>query len=256
MSLEQNMSLWARLCTTDPSYTQPVKRGGFSFTAIDAMYQVRRMTETFGSIGRGWGYTIDERWRDDYADGTSVANAMVTVWYGPSADNHSLAGPHCGCCELRVLRKGKDGREGYWQTDPEAWKKAITNALTKCFSLIGLCADVFEGMFDDSRYVDELRRAAKQGRVDLVPEAPAPAPAPAQDTAPPARANNTQSHRRLVGAISEVLKSGMNVRMLASRMNDKAGCVVMDAEGALQREALSDDVVGRLRANWKVIAGP
>ncbi len=42
--------------------------------------------------------------------------------------------------------------------DDEAPKKAMTDAMTKAFSHLGMSADVFLGKFDDSKYVENLEK--------------------------------------------------------------------------------------------------
>ncbi|MFQ5631094.1 MAG: hypothetical protein ACE5I1_20160, partial [bacterium] len=42
--------------------------------------------------------------------------------------------------------------------DDECIKKVVTDAETKALSKLGFNADVFLGLFDDSRYVDDLRK--------------------------------------------------------------------------------------------------
>src|SRR5690554_7741465 len=58
-----NLSLWEKVQSTDPKYTKQYKgAGGFSGTAINATYIVKRLSETYGPVGSGWGYEIlDER---------------------------------------------------------------------------------------------------------------------------------------------------------------------------------------------------
>ena len=46
--------------------------------------------------------------------------------------------------------------------DDEAPKKAMTDAMTKAFSHLGMSADVFLGMFDDSKYVESLKKEFAQ----------------------------------------------------------------------------------------------
>ena len=41
--------------------------------------------------------------------------------------------------------------------DDEAPKKALTDAMTKAFSHLGVSADVFLGMFDNSKYVAAMK---------------------------------------------------------------------------------------------------
>jgi len=42
--------------------------------------------------------------------------------------------------------------------DDEAPKKAFTDALTKAFSHLGLSADVFLGLFDNSKYIEKVKQ--------------------------------------------------------------------------------------------------
>ena len=42
--------------------------------------------------------------------------------------------------------------------DDEAPKKAMTDAMTKAFSHLGVSADVFLGLFDNNKYVEEMTK--------------------------------------------------------------------------------------------------
>jgi uncharacterized short protein YbdD (DUF466 family) len=46
--------------------------------------------------------------------------------------------------------------------DDEAPKKAMTDAMTKAFSHLGMSADVFLGKFDDSKYVEQMKEEFSQ----------------------------------------------------------------------------------------------
>ncbi len=59
-------------------------------------------------------------------------------------------------CSVQNLSK-KNG-----SLDDEAPKKAMTDAMTKAFSHLGMSADVFLGMFDDSKYVESLKKEFAQ----------------------------------------------------------------------------------------------
>ena len=50
------------------------------------------------------------------------------------------------------------GAKPYQLIDDEFAKKVRTDALTKGLSLIGFNSDVFEGKFDDNRYVQQMRQ--------------------------------------------------------------------------------------------------
>ena len=55
-------------------------------------------------------------------------------------------------CSVAPLGHRKGG------LDDEAPKKAMTDALTKAFSHLGLNADVFLGKFDNNKYVEEITK--------------------------------------------------------------------------------------------------
>ncbi|WP_109074102.1 MULTISPECIES: hypothetical protein [unclassified Azospirillum] len=148
MSETTNTALWDTLKKTDPKATKPFKKGGgFTGTQIDPVWRAQRMTEVFGPIGKGWGYDITERWSEEFKtkDGTvSAVYVTVNAWYtDPETKERLFTGPQIGGTEV--------GRAA-----DEAYKMAVTDALTKCLVNVGLCADVYLGLFDDSKYRDAV----------------------------------------------------------------------------------------------------
>jgi hypothetical protein len=138
--MTDNLRIWKSVEKTNPAHTKQVnQRGGF--TAISANYQVMRATETFGPVGIGWGYIAGDPIFHD-----TLLFVPVTLWHG---DRANTFGPMLGCEEW----KDKNGR-----VDSDASKKATTDALTKLLSHLGFNADVFLGRFDDSKYVEQMKR--------------------------------------------------------------------------------------------------
>ncbi len=142
-----NLRLWNRLKRTDPRATKPFTRaGGFRGTQIDPAWRLQAMTEAFGPVGQGWGYeqiewTIVER----------MVFACVRVWYRDSDTGEKcFSGPQWGGTEL--MRRRRDGSE---EPNDEAFKMSVTDALGKCLLQLGLAADVYLGLFDDSKYREE-----------------------------------------------------------------------------------------------------
>ena len=139
---EQNMVVWNAVEKTDPQYTKKVTFGR-GFTSIDPQYQIMRMTELFGPVGKGWGYTVEH---STLAAGAALlAVADVRVWISTDASYGPVRG-----LDFIVSEKGK--------IDEDAPKKAMTDALTKALSHLGLGADVFLGKFDDNRYVAKMNK--------------------------------------------------------------------------------------------------
>jgi len=150
-----NMDLWNQVCETPTKHTKRVnQRGGF--TAIDAHYQVMRATELFGPVGQGWGYFVEHGTIETTAGIYAVAD--VNVWH---TTQDQQFGPWRGCAPL-VNNGGR--------VDADAPKKATTDALTKALSHIGIGADIFLGLYDDNKYVSELK-AKESGASQAVQKA-------------------------------------------------------------------------------------
>jgi len=154
MTKEDNMLLWKKVAHTDPKYTKPFPSFGKTLTTIDPMYQIMTMTGTFGPVGEGWNYKVHYTYTDKcvFAE-VSVAHKTVPYhtndivgakwdYYGPISS-------------VQPLFK-KNGL-----LDTEAPKKAMTDALTKAFSHLGVSADVFLGLFDNVKYVEDMKEKFK-----------------------------------------------------------------------------------------------
>lgn len=154
-----NLALWESVQATDPDYTKGFSRsGGFRGTAINHTYQQKRATQAFGPKGLGWGSKIlDEK----YAEGAPIVHPQ-----------HGVIGReviHVVRIELWYVREGQRGSiEAFGQTtfvgsnkhgtftDEEAPKKSLTDAESKALASLGFSADVHLGLFDDSKYVNDL----------------------------------------------------------------------------------------------------
>ena len=149
------MRIWDSLCKTNPDYTRSVPSSyGKKITSIDPMYQIQCMTETFGPVGLGWKYNVKYTYQDN------LVFAEVSIHYCVH-DNWFEYGP---VCSVQNLFK-KNGN-----LDDEAPKKAMTDAKTKAFSHLGMSADVFLGKFDDSKYVQEVKKEFSKPQVKAFPK--------------------------------------------------------------------------------------
>lgn len=193
--------------------TRPVKSsGGYAFTAISAYYQIREMTRIFGPLGIGWGWDAEFKIIDlpQKADSEgkviflpTLLHVRMKFWYKPSSDSEPCVIFYENCCEIITQNK--------WgiQVDDEAYKKLITDTLTKIMSMLGSGSDVFLGKYNDSRYVDRLiqeeqaekkaqncpesnERGIEAPKTGSQPRSQRPAPNPAA-TAPSAQATSPEN---------------------------------------------------------------
>lgn len=152
METSKNMSLWDCLEKTDPKYTKTFKRpGGFSGTAQNPTYAIKKMTGIFGSCGTGWGFEKPEFQFITANEGEVLIYCTITLWYiGEGGEKHVVYGVGGD----KSVSKTKYGLSG----DDEACKKATTDALTNAMKYIGMAADIHLGMYDDSKYINSLKQ--------------------------------------------------------------------------------------------------
>jgi hypothetical protein len=144
-----NMRIWSKVEKTDPKHTRPIAFGQRKFTTIDAMYVIKRATETLGPVGIGWGYDVE------YMVTAEYVAAQVRIWH---EEHDNWYGPVMGMAKLKIFNK-KAGKD---LLDEDAGKKAMTDALTKALSHLGFGADVFLGLYDDNRYVETVDKEFRQ----------------------------------------------------------------------------------------------
>ena len=139
--MTDNKRYWDQLKKTDPKYTKRINKGFGEITTIDPQWQIGKMTEVFGPVGVGWGYNVNYTYTDQ------LVFAEVSVWAKDDVNSYVPYGPVCSVQKL-------------WRKtgalDDEAPKKAMTDAMTKALSHLGVSADVFLGMFDNSKYVEKV----------------------------------------------------------------------------------------------------
>lgn len=153
--MADTLALWDKLGKTDPAHTKGFNRaGGFKGTAIKPIYTTKKMTEVFGPAGDGWGMGKPTFQVVPGSDGQVAVYCTVSLWYrpadaGPDDEPASVYGVGG---DMVVVKQSSGLR-----TDDEAFKKAFTDAIGNAMKHIGMSADVHMGLFDDSKYVNELR---------------------------------------------------------------------------------------------------
>ena len=139
--MSDNLKLWNLVEKTNPAHTKEVKLGR-SITAIDPYRQIKNATEQFGAAGDGWGWSVvDTKFLP-----TNQVACLVRVWHGTT--------------DKYIEQWGQNGLfidNAEKKKDTDCMKKATTDGLTKCLSMLGFNADVFFGKFDDNKYVQQMR---------------------------------------------------------------------------------------------------
>lgn len=196
MSEQSNefLSVWNDTCTTDPRHVKAFSRGGgFSGTAINHTYQVRKATELWGPMGHLWSVKIIEQglmpgtpiivedvaqeWETNekgervlimettkrhMVAQESIHFVRIHLSYPVFATNGNGDRVHTGTGTVEHFGQttfvGKN-KNGYF-TDEEAPKKSLTDAIGKALSMLGFSADIYLGLYDDNKYVNDRKAEA------------------------------------------------------------------------------------------------
>lgn len=211
--MTDNLRHWDVLGKTDPAQTKSFQRaGGFKGTATKPIWTEKRLTEHFGPCGVGWG--CDEPSFSLVPAGDEIlVYCTVCAWYIEDGKRASLYGVGGD----KVLVKQQAGL----RTDDEAYKKAFTDAIGNAFKHLGAAADIHMGLFEDSKYVSEMRREFGEDAPGRAAAPPAnQKPAPEHPRAEEARAVYAQIRAevkaaRLPKVIDDILKvHGDNIKLI------------------------------------------
>jgi len=161
----ENLKLWNQVCFTNPGTTKEANIGKQQITSIRPQSQRKRATEIFGPYGIGWGIIpASEKFEFNTFGETTMVSYFAILFYILDGIRGEI--PINACIKVAYMTKGYDGKPGYMLLDDEYTKKVQTNALTKGLSTLGFNSDVFEGWFDDCKYVQSMKEYFNPQPVD------------------------------------------------------------------------------------------
>jgi hypothetical protein len=147
--MTDNLELWHAVETTDPKAVKPITGKQYKGNSPKPHWLVRRATEVFGPCGIGWGFEVKESQYTPTEAGV-LHSATIRVWYDWQGKRGVVE--HVG--GTPASGKRQSGQVFY---DEDAAKKSVTDGLVKALSMIGFAADIFDGRWDDSKYVETAR---------------------------------------------------------------------------------------------------
>lgn len=163
------LDLWNKLELTDPAYTKRFDKGNFRGTAVDAIYNIKRVTEQLGPVGFAWGWHIvkDELVKfDDGSEPTWIHNCVVRAWFKQEDGSVREVEQVGSTIAARHVGRGPNRR---FMVDDEYAKKSVTDALSKIMVCLGASADIWLGRFDGNKYVPPATEGAEAQADDLPP---------------------------------------------------------------------------------------
>jgi len=119
-------------------------------TDINPQWRLQAITEAFGQCGIGWYYTIEKMWTESGAGGELMA--FVHVHLFTTNPQGGWSQPIVGIGGSALVAKESAGL----RANDEAYKMALTDALSVAMKQLGFAADIYAGKFDGSKYKDDV----------------------------------------------------------------------------------------------------
>ena len=145
----ENLTIWNAVERPPSEALKPIRAGRLKGKSdISPQWRMKALTEQFGPCGIGWRYEITKLWTEPGDNGQVFAFAMVNLYYKHEGE-WSEAVPGIGGSML-VVNESK----GPYSSD-EAFKMAVTDALSVAMKALGVAAAIYSGLWDGSKYTDE-----------------------------------------------------------------------------------------------------
>ena len=140
---------------------------------INPMWRIKALTEQFGPCGIGWKYEIIKEWLEPGANGEIAAFVDINLCIKVDGE-WSAAIPGTGG-SMYVVKE----RNGLY-TDDEAFKKALTDAISVSCKALGFAADVYWNA-DSTKYSQRTTQAPTKGVIAMSRRSPRRAAQPPQN---------------------------------------------------------------------------
>lgn len=153
---DNNMTLWNAVKQPPTSALKTIGGGRLKgMTDINPQWRLQALTEYFGQCGVGWKYTINKLWTEPGSDGQVCAFALISLYYRAVImdvddkfvdDTWSAAIPGIGGSML------VENESRGLHTSDEAYKMAVTDAISVAAKALGFGSDIYMGKFDGTKY--------------------------------------------------------------------------------------------------------
>ena len=169
METNKHLESWNKL-RNPPSWALKKIVGGRlkGFSDINPQWRYQVMTEVYGPCGIGWKFDIVRLWTEPGPDNQVFAFAQINLYtHKPDETAWSAPIPGIGGHMLIPREKDRDKDEKgatKLHANDEAYKMAVTDALSTAMKMLGVAADVYAGAWDGSKY-KEREEAKAPGKV-------------------------------------------------------------------------------------------
>jgi len=180
------LELWSKVDKVPTNYLKQIAAGRMKGKSdINPQWRYKALTENFGICGIGWKYEVVRLWLEPGSNDQVCAFAEIKLYVNQSGA-WSEAIPGIGGSML--IAKESSGL----YTSDEAYKMAITDALSVACKMLGIGSAIYEGLWDGSTYkgapankpAEVTKPVTKSEPVAQQPSAPKVEATPEQVTKP------------------------------------------------------------------------
>lgn len=145
--MNENLKIWNNIKRPPVSALQKIKAGRLKgMSDINPQWRLEALTNQFGPCGVGWKYEIAKAWTDDGSEGITVVNVEIKLYI---KHDGAWSDPIPGMGGSQLIKKESAGM----YTNDEAYKMALTDALSVAGKALGLASDIYMGLWDGSKYL-------------------------------------------------------------------------------------------------------
>lgn len=132
-----NMSIYEKVRQCPQSALRPINAGRLKGKSdINPMWRIKALTETFGACGIGWYYDITRQWTEQGANGEISAFVNINLFVKAEGE---WSKPIVGTGGSAFVANERNGQ----YTNDEAYKMALTDAISVACKALGFAADVY-----------------------------------------------------------------------------------------------------------------
>jgi len=161
------------------------------YTDINPQWRVKAMTEEFGPMGFGWTVKITRQWSEPGSEGQICAFANVEV---KTKVDGEWSEPFHGTGGSMLVAKESAGPH----TSDECYKMAVTDAISTALKLVGVASDIYQGMFDGSKYTTPAPGQQQPEQQQDSPDPQRPDPQPARDKFKSLAESAVETHKKYI----------------------------------------------------------
>jgi len=157
---ENNLKVWDAVKTPPASALKKIDGGRLKgMTDISPQWRYKVMTEQFGMCGWGWKYEIARTWCEPGSDNQVMVFAEVALFTendsGTGQPQWSAPIQGIGGSMLIAEEYSKKKEKYVLYSSDEAFKMAVTDALSVAMKMLGVGADIYMGLNDGSKHADK-----------------------------------------------------------------------------------------------------